>query len=42
MEPVKVFKPRKRSVWFFILFDSAILMFGAVRTVIALNSGSKG
>ena len=39
METVKVFKPRKNSVWFFILFGSAILIFGAAGTVIAFNSG---
>ena len=39
MEIVKVFKPKKKSFWFFMLFGSAILIFGAVGTVIAFNSG---
>ncbi len=41
MEIVKVFKPKKRSAWFFILFGSAILVFGAAGTVIAFNTGFK-
>ena len=41
MELVKVFKPRNKSGWFFILFGSAVLVFGAAGTAIAFNAGFK-
>jgi hypothetical protein len=39
METVRVFKPRKKSAWFFILFGSVTLMFGGAGTAYTIETG---